>query len=92
MKQKIKFARRKGKGWMGLREIKTKNEYFDELSYFGVSNEWGFVRVKVYDVGQISPNLLALNKSKTSFTKVLDVYDEADKTIIISDYANDGNL
>ena len=38
MKQKIKFSKRKGNGWMGLREIKNKNEYFDELSFLAVSN------------------------------------------------------
>jgi hypothetical protein len=76
MKQKIKFTKRKGKNWMGLREVKNKNEYFDELSYLGVSNEHGFVRVKIYELGKISPNLLALNKSKPNFTKLIDLYDE----------------
>jgi hypothetical protein len=37
MKTKIKFSRRKGKDWMGLREVKNKNEYFDELSYLAIS-------------------------------------------------------
>jgi hypothetical protein len=37
MKQKIKFSRRKGKDWMALREIKNKNEYFDEFSYLAIS-------------------------------------------------------
>ncbi len=77
---------------MGLREVKNKNEYFDELSFLAVSNEYGFVRVKVYEQGKISPNLLALNKTKSTFTKVLNVYDEGDKTIIVSEYANDGNV
>jgi|LakMenE01Jun11ns_1017448.scaffolds.fasta_scaffold8743252_1 hypothetical protein len=48
MKTKIKFSRRKGKDWMGLREIKNKNEYFDELTYLAISKEYGFVRCKVY--------------------------------------------
>lgn len=92
MKQKIKFSKRKGRNWMGLREVKGKNEYFDELSFFAVSETHGFVRVKMYDNGKISPNLLALNKTKNTFTRVLDLYDEGDKTYIISEYANDGNL
>lgn len=62
------------------------------MSFFAVSSTNGFVRVKLYEGGKISPNLLALNKSKNTFTKVLDLYDEGDKTIIISEYANDGNL
>lgn len=49
LKQKVKFAKRKGKGWMGLREIKNKNEYYDEVSYLAISSEMGFVRVKVYE-------------------------------------------
>lgn len=77
---------------MGLREIKNKNEYFDELSYLAISKDHGFVRVKVYEIGKISPNLLQLNKTKTTFTKMLDTYDEGDKTVIVSEYSNDGNL
>lgn len=50
------------------------------------------MRVKVYDIGKISPNLLILNKTKNTYTKVLDCYDEGDKSIIISEYSNDGNL
>jgi hypothetical protein len=57
-----------------------------------VSREYGFVRVKVFELGKISPNLLTLNKTKNTFTKILDVYDEGDKSIIVSTYSNDGNL
>ena len=39
MKQKVKFSKRKGKNWMGLREVKGKNEYFDELTFLAVSLE-----------------------------------------------------
>jgi hypothetical protein len=62
------------------------------LTYLAVSKEYGFVRAKVYELGKISPNLLQLNKTKTTFTKVLDVYDEGDKTVLISEYSNDGSL
>lgn len=92
MKTRIKYPKRKGKHWLGLREVKNKNEYFDELVYLAVSSEYGFVRVKVYDQGRISPNLLQLNKTNNTFTKVLEHHDDATKTVIISEYANDGNL
>lgn len=45
------------------------------MSYFAVHSEYGFIRVKVYDQGKISPNLLQLNKTKNSFTKIFDVYE-----------------
>ena len=48
MKQKVKYSKRKGKNWMGLREVKGKNEYFDELTFLAISLEYGFVRVKIY--------------------------------------------
>ena len=62
------------------------------MTFLAVSLEHGFVRVKIYEAGKISPNLLAFNKHKNTFTKVINVYDEGDKTIIMSEYANDGNL
>lgn len=36
--------------------------------------------------------VLSLNKTKRSFTKVIDTYDDGNKTIIVSEYSNDGNL
>jgi hypothetical protein len=36
--------------------------------------------------------VIALNKTKRSFTKVIDYYEDANKTIIISEYSNDGHL
>lgn len=48
MKTKVKFSKRKGKDWMGLREVKSKNEYFDELTFLAISKEFGFVRAKIY--------------------------------------------
>ena len=75
MKQKVKYSKRKGRNWMGLREVKGKNEYFDELTFLAISLEYGFVRVKIYENGKISPNLLAFNKTKNTFTRVLNIYD-----------------
>jgi len=57
-----------------------------------ISSEFGLVRIKIYEKGIIEPQLIALNSTKPTFTKVLKVYDEGNKTIIISEYSNDGNL
>lgn len=48
--------------------------------------------MKIYDKAKIDPQVVALNKTKRSFTKVVDTYDDGTKTIIISEYSNDGNL
>ena len=37
LKKKEKFAKKKGKNWLALKEYKNKNEYFDETTYFAVS-------------------------------------------------------
>lgn len=60
--------------------------------YFAVSEDFGFVRVKVYEKAKIDPQVIALNKNRTGFTKVIEYYDDGPKTIIISEYSNDGNL
>jgi hypothetical protein len=62
------------------------------LTFLAVSLEYGFIRVKVYENGKISPNLLVFNKHKNTFTRVINVYDDGDKTVVMSEYANDGNL
>lgn len=33
-----------------------------------------------------------LNKTKTTFTRVIDVYDDSNKTYMVSEYSNDGSL
>ena len=71
MKNKIKYPRRKGKHWIALREVKNKNEYFDESVYMAMSKDYGIIRVKIYDQGKVSPNLLQLNRTKNTFTRVL---------------------
>ena len=50
------------------------------------------MRVKIYDKAKVDAQVLSLNKTKRSFTKVVDTYDDGNKTIIISEYSNDGNL
>jgi hypothetical protein len=37
LKKKEKFAKKKGKTWLALKEYKNKNEYFDETTYLAVS-------------------------------------------------------
>jgi hypothetical protein len=46
----------------------------------------------MYDQGQIDRDAIALNKTKNTFTWVIEDYDDGTQTFIISDYANDGNL
>ncbi len=75
LKKKEKFAKKKGKTWLALKEYKNKNEYFDETTYLAVSQDLGFVRVKVYEAGHIEPAQLSLNKTKATFTQVLETYD-----------------
>lgn len=70
----------------------NKNQYIDESIYLAVSAQHGFIKVKIYDKGTVSPELINLNKNKLNFTRVVDCYDEASKTIIVSLYSNDGSL
>lgn len=53
LKKREKILKKKGKGWTGLREIKFKAEYYDETMYFAASPVHGFVRVKIYEVGDL---------------------------------------
>ena len=92
MKKKQKAAKKKGKNWVALKQTRNKNQYFDEYLYLAVSDEYGFIRVKIYDKGKLDAQLVALNKTKRSFTKMIDTYDDGNKTVIIAQYSNDGNL
>lgn len=49
-----------------------------------MSDEYGFIRVKIYDKGKLDAQLVALNKTKRSFTKMIDTYDDGNKTVIIA--------
>lgn len=53
MKKREKMAKRRGKSWVALREIKNDFEYYEETLHFGVHREAGFVRIKSYLMGQI---------------------------------------
>ena len=92
MKKKEKVSKRRGKNWLGLRESKIDFEYYEETVIFAVHKEIGFCRVKVYDSGKIDENVLELNKTKNTFTKVIEKYEENGKVYIISEYSNDGSL
>lgn len=92
LKKRDKIFKKKGKGWIALRESKNKGEYFEETIYFAVSPVHGIVRVKQFEQGRIDKECLAFNKTKNSYVKVLDEYDEGSYSYIVSEYANDGNL
>ena len=92
MKRKEKTSKKKGRGWIALKESKIDFEYYEETVFFGVHKDLGFARVKSYNQGKIDEDILNLNKSKTTFTRTVDVYDEQNRTYIISEYSNDGSL
>ena len=54
--------------------------------------EVGFAKVKCYSAGKLDESILNLNKTKTTFTKVIETYDDQGKTYIVSEYSNDGTL
>jgi len=60
LKKRDKILKKKGKGWVGIREVKMKAEYYDETVYFAVSPAHGFVRVKIYEAGDLPKNVLPL--------------------------------
>lgn len=92
LKKKEKILKKKGRGWLGIKEYKLKGEYFQELTYFAVSEEFGFVRVKVMDAGDVDESLLKIHQTKASFVKILDYYEENRSFYFVSEYANDGTL
>jgi hypothetical protein len=92
IKKRDRVFKKKGKGWLAIKESKHRGEYFDETIFLAVSPSHGFVRVKMYEKGKIEKDEMFLNKTKSSFVKVLDEYDEGSSTFIVSEYANDGNL
>jgi hypothetical protein len=44
----------------------------------------GFVRIKSYNAGQINEEILNLSRTKNTFTKLIETYNEGGKTYIIS--------
>jgi hypothetical protein len=53
LKKRDKVYKKKGKGWLALKETKSKGEYFEEVVYLAASPIHGFVRVKAYEQGQL---------------------------------------
>jgi hypothetical protein len=92
LKKREKVFKKKGKSWLAIREIKNKSEYFDEVIYLAVSPTNGFVRVKVYERGNLDKDSVNLNKTKPTFVRILETYDENNSTYVVSEYANNGNL
>lgn len=84
--------KKKGKGWIAIKEMKVKGEYFQELTYLGVSEEYGFVRIKVMDDGEVDENLMKIYQLKASFVKIIDYYSEKGTFITVSEYSNDGTV
>ena len=64
----------------------------EENIYLAVNSEHGFLKVKIYEKGVVNNELLNLNKTKLNYTRVVDHYDENNKTVIVSLYSNDGRL
>lgn len=64
----------------------------EESILLAVNSEHGFIKVKIYEKGVINSQLLNLNKTKLNYTRVVDSYDENNKTVIVSLYSNDGSL
>ena len=92
MKKREKVSKKKGRNWWCLKEYKNEFDYYEESVYFAVHKEIGFSRVKVFEEGAFDQDILNLNKTKTSFTRVVENYDEGGKTYLVSEYSNDGSL
>jgi hypothetical protein len=92
MKKKEKVSKKKGKGWIALRETRADLEYYEESVYLGIQKEIGFARIKGFSQGRIDEDILDLNKTKSTFTRVVDTYDEQGRTYIVAEYSNDGSL
>ena len=50
------------------------------------------MRVKVFSAGSVDRDILALNQHKSTFTRVHECYEEGGKTVMVSQYSNDGSL
>lgn len=58
-----------------------------------MSPAYGFVRVKLYENGHISKDVMSLYRSNNpTFVRILDYYEDNNSYVILSDYANDGNV
>jgi hypothetical protein len=40
----------------------------------------------------LDEDIMTLNKTKTTFTRVVEAYDDNSKSYIVSEYSNDGSL
>lgn len=92
MKKKERPAKRRGKTWVGLKETRNDYDYYEETLLLAVHKEAGFVRVKLLASGKLDPQVLNLNKTKNTFTRVLEQYEEGGRSYFVSEYSNDGSL
>ena len=92
LKKREKVFKKKGKNWIAIKEYKNKGEYGPELAYTAISREYGIIRVKVFEKGEINESLIKVYQTRPAFTKMLKHYEEGDNWITISEYANDGNV
>ena len=57
-----------------------------------VHKDHGFVRIKSFEQGNVPENVLELNKSKSSFTRLVETFKDSNRTNMVSLYSNDGSL
>jgi hypothetical protein len=75
LKKRDKVFKKKGKNWLAIKEFKTKGEYTQELAYTAISKEYGLVRVKIFEKGEVDANLIKIYQSRPSFTRIIDYYE-----------------
>ena len=75
LKKRDKVFKKKGKNWLGIKQFKVKGQYRQDLSYTAVSREYGLVRVKYFEKGEVDQNLIKVYQTKPTFTKILTYYE-----------------
>ena len=92
LKKKDKAFKKKGRGWVAIRETKVKGEYLQEITWLAISGEHGLVRVKVMEIGDVDEDLIKIHQTNASFVKILDVYEDKGSFYTVSEYSNDGTV
>lgn len=57
-----------------------------------MSPEFGFVRVKQMEMGDIDEDMIKIHQTNASFVKILDHYVEKDYFYTVSEYSNDSTV
>ena len=92
LKKKDKAFKKKGKGWLAIKETKIKGEYFQEVTWLGVSDEFGLVRIKLHELGYINKEQFKIHQTNASFVRILDFYEDKGSFYTVSEYSNDGTV